>query len=501
MESLIVRNLFTGGIVLTDLPSLATLLDSVLGRSEEHFIEPFVADFLSIWVIIHEEAKKATLDDLYPISRRIFHSHVLAFYQKYSPDPSLERVEPWEKRYASITIKWEGHGSYLFPMRFLAYEICYHKDNLLNFYLQGLRSGGIKGTRRALWETLLPVLGNFIVPLDPLDVALLKTRTLLQTRAKNPFREFSKADYLPHVEASKKTVMRRLRRLDEVGVLQDMLALDMGQLGYETTLLFHTDGFPAEYRDYLLLSSTMQLGTFSLLQIPYSQPKILASIRSLTDTKLNFSMDRRLVNWNLTGLMGGEDPWQIPPSLLYGEPEVDLIAPTPNVDFSLSPVFSPFPLKPADIKVLDFYSIKGSFQSVSALSKAIGVSVTRISTGLKEMVESHLVVRVGNPAKVGLDLTIFFYLSIEGGSISWMDHFLTFPKADVFSHNEGASQVYFGHLKLPNKWIKPFARNMDRILEAQRDADMRFYWKIYTPVDRANWGIPLSTTYPQEGSS
>ncbi|MHA2248209.1 MAG: hypothetical protein ACXADY_24885, partial [Candidatus Hodarchaeales archaeon] len=63
---------------------------------------------------------------------------------------------------------------------------------------------------------------------------------------------------------------------------------------------------------------------------------------------------------------------------------------------------------------------------------------------------------------------------------------------DVFFQEEETPHYYFGYVKLPNKWIKPFVRKVDLI---RRDFGTKIYYKIYGPTDFFKWGISLKDTY------
>jgi hypothetical protein len=91
-----------------------------------------------------------------------------------------------------------------------------------------------------------------------------------------------------------------------------------------------------------------------------------------------------------------------------------------------------------------------------------------------------------------LDLTVFIFISDEDRSIPWVEHFLSFPKCDIYYQNEESPHYYFGFLKLPNYWIKAFARKIDLI---KRDYGVKIYYKIASSVDYAKWGIELNETY------
>ncbi|MFW9777711.1 MAG: hypothetical protein ACFFE8_02575 [Candidatus Heimdallarchaeota archaeon] len=469
-------------------------LEILQQKSEIYQLEPFVVGFLQIWLEIHQQAVGASLDDLLPITKKILAQSVLPFFEKFKTDPNLKKVDPWFESYASILLTFENRGSYLIPLHLVTYEICYSQKGMLLFFLRRLETREIRGTKEELFEFLIPILNNFIVPLDEIDIGILKTSILLEKGPLQISRAISYEAYTSHIDMSARNIIRRLNRLKFIDVISTIYFLDMGQLGYETMLLFHTNDFPSQFEDYLLLSGSIQLGTFSVVQIPYRKTQLIQELQESLDSVLLYPLTQRVMNWNLSGLATGEDPWQKPPSLLYGIPKEDLISPSPSMDISLEPFGTPFELSPADIKILDFLSSQGDVPNLKSLSDATKVSVKTISKAFQRYREHKLMTRMAQFFSIGLDLSIFFFLTIEDDSIPWIDHFLTFPKADVFVHRENSGSTYAGFLKIPNKWIKPFSRNMDKTVRALRDTNIKFYHKILSSIDHFKWGISLQKT-------
>ena len=93
---------------------------------------------------------------------------------------------------------------------------------------------------------------------------------------------------------------------------------------------------------------------------------------------------------------------------------------------------------------------------------------------------------------IGLDLTVFVFISTETKDIPWTQHFLSFPSSDVYSQDKESPFYYFGYLKMPPKWIKPFARKIDRIRE---DFGVNIHYKIITHVDHFRAALSLKETY------
>ncbi|MFW9780149.1 MAG: hypothetical protein ACFFE8_14975 [Candidatus Heimdallarchaeota archaeon] len=202
--------------MMTGQSALSKLLNATLASQEKHHIDPFVADFLAIWVLIHEKAKQVAFDDILPLCRKILNTHVLPFYHKYPDDPVLKLVPPTEKRYASILIDWNKRGYYYLLLHLLVYEYFYHQKKLLWIYLQKLQTNEMKGTKDALFNFLLPTLTNFVVPLDPLDIDILKTILRLEHKGGKFFGDFSKPEIGTYVRTSHidrdLKVAKRIRR-------------------------------------------------------------------------------------------------------------------------------------------------------------------------------------------------------------------------------------------------------------------------------------------------
>jgi DNA-binding Lrp family transcriptional regulator len=462
-------------------------------NAEEYHIEAFVWDFLDIWAVIHEEAKKYSLEDALDFSKKLLHSKIEPFYQKHGEQEFLERYEGWVKNYASIVLKWEDQGHFLFPLALVTYEICYHEKHLFEFFLQKLRTKELFGTRVDLFDFLCPTLTNFTPPLSEIDILMLKAYQFLEPGNEQFYKAPAQADFANNLGVSVRTIVRRMNVLRLLQMVQPLLFLDMGKIGYETTFFVHSNPFPDSMKKYLLLSFDFAIGTFSLVQIPYKDPTVLLALQDDLDVILSHPLTRRRQLWNLTTLSPGEEKWPIPPSFLYSRPDISLITPSPRMDFSLEPTFDPFrALTPADFKIMDFLTTKGTFRSVSQLSQAIGVSKGEITSRLHEYIANNLVIKINQFFKLGLDLSVAIFVSTENHEIPWMNHFLTFPKSDIFSFEEKTPNYYFGFLKMPTQWVKPFVRQVDLI---KKDFDTKFYFKIYSPFDFFRWGITLSDTY------
>ncbi len=469
------------------------ILDNFRQKPEEYKIEEFVLDFLNIWKHIHEKAKNYSLEDTLEFAKTILESHILPFYRKFEQDDILELNESWLKTYGSIVLKWRKRGNILFPLKLVTYEICFHDKQLLGFFLQKLSTKEIRGNKESLFEFIFPVLVNFTVPLDNLYISLLKAFQGLEKHNAVYYRQPTQTDFAKHLEVSPRTVLRRMNVIRLLQMVNALHFLDMGKLGYETTLFVHSNTFPKQYEKYLILSTNLTLGTFSIVQVPYKKPKEMFSLERNLDILISQPIGTKISSWNLTGLSQGEVTWQHPPPFLHGDADISLISPSPDLFFSLKPSFNSFrTLTPADIKILDFLTTRGSFSSIKQLSNTISVSSPEISKRLKEYGDADLLVKMNQYYNIGLDLTIFIFASTENNNIPWVPHFLSFPRCDIYYQDDESPYYYFGYLKIPNYWIKAFARKIDLI---KRDFDVKIYYKIASSVDYAKWGVNLQETY------
>lgn len=462
-------------------------------KATKYQIEPFVIDFLHIWLSIHENVKKHSLDTMLEFSNEILNSLVLPFYERFKGEGNMERYERWLESHASVVLKWANRGSFFFPLSLITYEVCYHQKGLLDSFIRQILANEVRGSKEALFEYLLPVLTNFIIPLDEVDLALLKAAQILEQSGADLYKSPSRHDYASHTTVSTRTVFRRLTTLNLLQVMIPNFFLDMGKLGYETNLFVHSNPFPKKFEKNLLFSADLIVSTFSIVQMPYNHTKEIVELQDQLDLLTSYNMTQRVSSWNLSGLSIGEDPWKKSPPLLYGEPAISIITPQPRMDLSLRPTFDPFrKLSPADIKILEFVTTTGNFKNITKLSKSINISSGVVSERLNEYSNNNLLIKMNQFFNVGLDLSVFFFVSSETDEIPWLQHFSTFPKVDVFHSQSEKPYTYFGYLKMPNKWIKPFARKVDLI---KRDFGVKFYYKIASSTDHVKWGILLSKTY------
>jgi len=270
----------------------------------------------------------------------------------------------------------------------------------------------------------------------------------------------------------------------------------MGKLGYESLLLVHSNSFPKEFEKYLLLSTNLTIGNFSLIQLPASEIHLQADLFDKLDLLITHPMEQRTTSWNLTGLTTGNTGWKNPPSFFFSNPESKISTPSPDIDLNLKPTFEPFrKLSRADFNILDFIVREGSFKNLNYLSKVVKVNRMEISNRIKAYTDHDIIFKTHQFFNIGLDLSIFFFISDTESKIPWVSHFLTFPKIDVFYQQEKNPNYYFGYFKLPNQWIKHFARKVDLI---RNKYDIKFYYKIASGIDHFKWGISLKDTYHQQ---
>jgi len=473
---------------------VSAILDNFRQKQSKYRIEEFVLDFIEIWFKIHDDAKNYSLEEALTFSNKLFKSEIEPFFQKFKDQSDLNLYEGWVKNYSSIVISWAKRGHILFPLNLVVYEICVHKKKLFDFFLEKLYSGEIPGTKAELYKFLFPVLINFTIPLNDLDIMLLKTYQYLEEQRPTFYKDPTHQDFASEVDVSVRTVIRRMTVLRLLQMVQPLYFLDMGKLGYETTLFIHSDPVPKAFEKYLLFSVNLVLGNFSLIQMPYKNAKLMLALQDQLDILLSTNMKRRTSSWNLTGLSTGEEIWTNPPSFLFSSPDISLITPSPRMDFSLEPAFDPFrSLTPADFKILDFLTTTGTFRTVKHLSQSIKISYPQITQRLQEYEQARLILKTNQFFNIGLDLTISFFISTEDTKIPWLQHFLTFPKVDVFScQDKDTPNYYFGYLKLPNKWIKPFSRQVDLV---RNEYGAKFYYKIMSPFDHFKPALSLSDTY------
>jgi len=468
------------------------IIKSMRQKSKQQ-TEPYVLDFLDIWFEIHNQTKEATLEDALPISQSVLDSHILPFFKKYKNGGNLQHHKGWIDTFASIYVKWKERGGFLFPLTLVLYEITYNDKGLLMDVLTQLRTGLMEGSTENLHEIIFPIFTNFTVPLDEVDIDLLKAHQTLQPLKSLLFKDPENKSFSEILDVSTRTIIRRLKVIRLLQLVRTSHFVDMGALGYETHLLVHTNKFPKSFMKYLLFSSNLSIGNFSIVQIPSSQYDIHSALQDKLDILISNNLSRRLTSWNLSGMSPGEEMWNNPPPFFYSQPSIGISTPSTDVDMSLKPTFDSFrELTRADFKILDFIVREGSFKNLNRFSKSIDVNRLEISNRLKEYTEKRLTTKTHQFFNIGLDLSIFFFISDVETKIPWLSHLLTFPKVEIFTQQEESPNTYFGYLKLPSNWIKPFARKIDLI---RNEYDVKIYYKIASAIDHFKWGISLADTY------
>ncbi len=454
----------------------------------------FVVDFLSIWDAIHSEAPNLALADIKKYSKDILDTITLPFYEKHKNKITLEKYDAWLNEYSSVVINWVGRGRIMFPLRLITYEIVNHSDRLLEFYLEKLQTKEIKGTTENLFSFLFPRLINVAIPLNEVDLLILKSLQALQNESKDLFKGASRDDISRFTNASTRTIVRRIQNIRFFQISIPIHFLDMAKLGYETFLLSHFKPIPDQLKPYALNSVDLSVSQFSLFQVPTTKTKVYMQLQDDLEPTLFHKMEHRIHSWNLTGLTVGKDGWRIPPHFIYCEPKTQSISPSPTIDTSLLPEIDTFrKLTPADIKILEFITTKGATKNKKELSRSVKVSLPETSQRLDEYNTNNLIFKVHQFFNLGLDLSIsFFIVSPNSYEIPWIQQLLTFPGVDAFYSTDQTSSSFFGHIKLPNKWFKGFTRKITRL--KNEFPELRIYYTAEVP-SIPKWNLSLAETY------
>ncbi|MFW9855747.1 MAG: hypothetical protein ACFFFG_11830 [Candidatus Thorarchaeota archaeon] len=454
----------------------------------------FMQECLLVWDYIHEKAPELSVSDIKSFSRSIYKTLTLPLYEKFSALDFLEKQEGWVKEYASLTINWADRGRIIFPLRLITYEVVNHHKRIFEFFLQKLRTGEMEATAQNLFEFLFPKLLNIPIPLTNTDLLILKALQPLQDRTVDYLKGVPNEELADYSGKSFRNIVRRVESLRFCQIHVPIHFLDLAQLGYETFLLSHDSPIPAQLADYTLMSTDLMISTFSIVQIPIKNKKIFVEFQDRLQPTIFQPMADRALNWNLTGLRAGDDGWEVPPSFIYCDPTIDLTVPSPALGMSVLPELERFrSLTAADIKILEFLTTMGSFTTKKRLSDAVKVSTKEVTQRVTEYQSERLLQKVYQFYNIGLDLTVFFFIaSPQDVGISWLNHFLTFPKMDVFSNTEPPTSFYFGHLKLPPKWYKDFTRKLKQI--KQKFPTVKIYYSVEPPL-MAKWNLSLKQTY------
>ncbi|MHA2244170.1 MAG: hypothetical protein ACXADY_04320 [Candidatus Hodarchaeales archaeon] len=463
-------------------------------KQDSYQINDIVLDFLDIWEIIHHQAPNLSLSAIKNFSESILQQITIPFYQKFKELSCIEKYDSWLKKFSSIVINWPGMGRILFPLRLITYEIINHEDGLFNFYLQKILTKEISGTADNLFNLLFPKLVNVAIPLTENDLIILKSLQLLQADSSDIFKGANVNAYSSHLDVSSRTIVRRMKNIHFLQIPIAMHFLDMAQLGYETFLLSHFQPIPDNLKPYALNSVDLVISQFSLFQVPVTKTNVYLEIQDKLEPMIFQQIDTRIQNLNLNGLSTGKDGWKIPPPFLYCDPSLQIVSSSAAMDISLKPDFDTFrPLNSADIKILEFITTTGSLKNRKQLSQAIKVSLPETSRRIDEYHKHNLIHKVFQFFNIGLDLSISFFISCPiDHNISWIPHFLAFPKVDVFSCVNEQNFLFFGHVKLPPKWFKDFNRRV-QVFKKEFN-DLKFYYTANFP-DIPKWSLTLSDTY------
>ncbi|MHA2289938.1 MAG: hypothetical protein ACXABG_14230, partial [Promethearchaeota archaeon] len=295
---------------------LETIRQNTVDESEQ-----FVLDFLDIWYEIHQVAKKATLEDTLDICKSLLKTFILPFYDKHKDQRDLQKYEGWIESFASLYLTWGESGGFMFPLKLVAYEITNYKRSILYSILKKLKTERMSRTKDDLFEEIFPLLANYVVPLDDVDIQLLKGFQSIQSLKALLYRNPDNKSFAEMLQVSTRTIIRRLKVFRLLQIVHANHFLDMGKLGYETLLIIHQNEFPKKFEKYLLLSGNMDIGTFSLVQMPASQLQEQVTLQEQLEPLMYEPMVKRTTSWNINGLSPGEELWTNPPSFFNSKPQ------------------------------------------------------------------------------------------------------------------------------------------------------------------------------------
>ncbi|MHA1227029.1 MAG: hypothetical protein ACTSPV_09840 [Candidatus Hodarchaeales archaeon] len=471
-------------------------IEELIRQNKTHSAEEdFALDFLRIWERIHQDSPDISVSDIKDYSKNILETITLPFYNKYKKSGLVKLYEAWLQDYYAIVINWFDKGTIMFPLRLITYEVSSHQDKLFELFLEQILNGSLSLSIKNLFTYLFPRLINVKVPLSETDLLILKSLQFLQnTCVPDPVKIPKIKDYSDHLNLSVRTIQRRLQILQFFQIYVPIHFIDMAKLNYETFLVSHFDPIPKEIEKYILISIDLTLSNFTILQIPMADKRAFTQVQKELEPNLFLQMTDRIHSWNLSHLEGGKNGWTIPPSFVISDPEVSIVTPTPDLHFDLCPKFAKFrELTPADIKLIDFIARVGAISNLKKLSRTIGLSQGILSERLGEYRDYKLLRKMYQFFNVGLDLNFYFYISApKDHPIPWINHFLNFPKCDVFTVNEDDKLFLFGFLKIPTTWIKDLTRKINAIKRTY--PVVKFLYTIEPPTI-ANWNLSLAKTY------
>ncbi|MFW9904921.1 MAG: hypothetical protein ACFFFH_11355 [Candidatus Thorarchaeota archaeon] len=478
-----------------DRPNLEREILLKIRQKQDSFqIDDFTLEFLRVWDFIHQQAPDVKLHEIKDFTKSILKTITLPFYQKFKDLPIIEKYDSWVKSLSSIVINWGEMGRIMFPLRLIIYEVVNHQDELLDHCLKQITSNLMRGTSENIFNILFPRLINVAIPLDEVELLFLKALQPIHDESADIFKGATQDELATVLDVSPRTILRRIQTIDFFQINIPMHFLDMAKLGYETFLVSHFQPIPDELQPYCYNSADLTFSQLSLFQIPISKSKVYMQLQDDLEPMIFQQMAQRVQNWNLSGLSVGNDGWKVPPSFLYSDPTQDIITSSPTMDVSLKPGFNTFRnLTPADIKILEFITTTGALKSRKELSQAVNVSAPETSSRLNEYQEHHLIYKIHQFFNIGLDFTITFFITFPNSSpLNWIPQLLSFPKSDFFYAVDKQMTMFFGHFKLPPKWMKDFVLKVRSL--KKKIPDLKFYYTP-SPPDIGKWSIKLSDTY------
>ncbi|MHA1995643.1 MAG: hypothetical protein ACW97Z_13945 [Candidatus Hodarchaeales archaeon] len=456
-------------------------------------VEPLVLDFLEIWWNIHSDAASLSMKDIPEYARSLLQSFTLPLYNQYKNTKLFHKYDAWIKDFSALGISWRN-GVIMFPLRLITYEVNSHQDQLLEYYINRLQTGQLQGTQKELFDFLFPRLIIASVPLKSVDILLMKSLLEADQGNFNYFKGLELIAQAKLTNTSVRTVKRRMKLLNFSQIPIPVYFLDMAALGYETYIISHFNKIPEKISPWVLHSIDLTISQFSLLQLPLRNPRLYKNVEDQLEPLIFSPLSERIHSWNLSGLDEGKDAWKTPPSFVHTYPTRDLATPSPHLRMLLQPQFDRFrDLTSPDIKLIEFITTQGTVSSVKKLSRILRMTVPDITEKMKEFQQQRLILRTIQFFNIGLDLSLFFFISApKSVDIDWATLFTTFAKVDVFYDTSTDVDLYFGFLKLPVKFYKDFTQKVAAV--KKEFPDIKFYYTV-EPADITRWNLSLSDTY------
>ncbi len=479
-------------ITMVPSPQLQSGLENIRQNKVED-VEPLVMDFLEIWVKIHNEAPELNIADVPEYAQELLKTHTLPLYEQYKELTLFQKYDAWINDFSALAVSWRG-GIIMFPLRLITYEIVSHEDRILEYYLSRLQTGEVDGTLETFTNFLFPRLINVAIPLKDVDLVILKSFLDIDQANFDYFKGFSAESAAVLTEASKRTIFRRLKLLNFSQIPIPIYFLDMGALGYETFLVSHFKPLTQTLAPYIVHSVDLNISQFSLIQVPTRNPRIYKHLQDSLEPVFFTTLSERVHSWNLSGLGEGRNGWKVPPPFIHTYPTRNIEFPSPHLKFSLACEFDPFrKLTRPDIKLLEFITTQGTVSSVKKLSQTIKMTVPDLTKRMREYQEHRIIQRSVQLFNIGLNLSIYFFISSPKSiGISWQNLLTSFAKVDVFYGSTDDMNTYFGFLKLPSKFYKDFTRKIKMVKEEY--PEVKFYYTV-EPADIVRWNLALSKTY------